>query len=241
MGVQTVLREIESLLLENKQTEAEELLLQKLQEAKGNDIERLSYLNEQIKLYCEQGRVGECMKGVTEALSLVQNQEIKGSFLYGKTLLCCATAFRVCGQPTEALPLYLEAYNIYKERLHPNDYRFAGLYNELGVTYEELSQFLEAEECFKKALAIMEGLPRGEMELAVTHTNLACIYARTNKEDKVEYHRTRAKHYFNSNMIFHGGYFAYNCLKCAEQFEKLGYEEDAKELKEKARLVYEKR
>ena len=144
------------------------------------------------------------------------------------------------GDAKRAVELYEEAYEIYKEQFHENDYRFAAFYNHMGVACEEVGRFEDAEQCFNKAIVIMERLPRGEVELALTHVNLACVYHQAGRNEKMEFHLHKAEQYFDSDNVMRGGYYAHACITCAEKLEKLGYQKEVEQLKERARRVYER-
>ena len=241
MEVQKILKEFNELIERNRLEEAEQFLNHKIEEANryGEWKAELKFLKELMKFYSEIGKKEHGMSAVDRALELSKQHEEEGSLAYGMTLLNAATAVHIFGNDEKALELYEGVYAIYEEKLHTNDFRFAGLYQKMGVVCEELEQFERAEEYFSKALTIMEHLKRGEMELAVTHINLAYMYHKAEKEEKVEFHLQKAKKYFDSKRVIRDGYYAHTCVNCIPYFEKLGDSEFAEELKERARKVYE--
>ena len=241
MEVQRILKEFNELIEKNRKEEAEQFLNHKIEEARkhGEWKAEIKFLNELMQFYSNAEKKDLGLKVMEEVLSLAKQHEMTDSLFYGMILLNAATAMSAFGDANGAMELYEDAYAIYEEKLHPNDFRFAGLYNKMGVACEETGQFERAEECFNKALMIMERLPRGEMELAVTHTNLASMYHQAGKEEKVEFHLQKTKKYFDSKRVIRDGYYAHTCVTCIPILEKLGYIEMAEELKERARRVYE--
>lgn len=241
MEVQRVLRDVEELTGKNKLLEAKQLLIRKILEAKKyeNWNAELAFLNEQMKLYQELNEQDEGMAVAQEALDLARQHGLKGSLNYARTLLNAALTFRIFGCAGEAMELYMEAYEIYQEKLHPFDYRFAGLYNHMGLACEEIKKYDLAEKYFNQALEIIARLPRGEMELAITHINLACVYYLAKNSNKAEFHIQKSKDYFNSRRVLRDGYYAHVCLDCAASFDKIGKREEAKELRKRARKIYE--
>ncbi len=91
-------------------------------------------------------------------------------------LLMAATAYRAAGDYATALRYYRQALQIYSGVLPPEDYRYAGLYNNMSILLEKTEENEEAIACARKALAIIEKLEGGEMETATTLTNLALLY-----------------------------------------------------------------
>ena len=57
------------------------------------------------------------------------------------------------------LPLFEHVLTVYSENLDPNDYRFAGLYNNMALSYEDTGASEKAEAFFGRALDVLERLP----------------------------------------------------------------------------------
>ena len=79
---------------------------------------------------------------------------------------------KIPGDYATALRYYRQALQIYSGVLPPEDYRYAGLYNNMSILLEKTEENEEAIACARKALAIIEKLEGGEMETATTLTNL---------------------------------------------------------------------
>ena len=220
MEVQRPLRDFRELIEQEQFEEAKE---QKDWNA------QLQFLNQQIDFYRLRNKKELGEEAILNAIAIGKEKKEEKVLLYANTLVNAGKAIRDFGDAKRAVELYEEAYEIYKEQFHENDYRFAGFYNHMGVACEEIGKFEEAEQCFNKAILIMERLPRGEIELALTHVNLACVY-----------HQAKGEQYFDSDNVMRGGYYAHACITCAEKLEKLGYQKEVEELKERARRVYER-
>ena len=78
----------------------------------------------------------------------------------------------------KALELFQQCQAIYEEKLSPMDEHYAGLYNNMSAAYSDLGQLDQAAACLMHAAVIMDGLPAHAVESAVTHANLAALYAK---------------------------------------------------------------
>ncbi|MFR5602420.1 MAG: hypothetical protein ACLTKI_08835, partial [Lachnospiraceae bacterium] len=82
-----------------------------------------------------------------------------------------------------------------------------------------------------------------DMELAVTQTNLACLYEAWQEdgyEEKIDSCIRRAMAYLDGPKVKRDGYYAFTCRKCAGTFGHFGYFKWKKELEERADAIYER-
>lgn len=205
---------------------------------------KLAILNEQIGLYRKTEKESECLVAIGDALALADSLDMKQSITYGTTLINAATGCKAFGKEKEALPLYRKAQAIYESLLDANDGRLGGLYNNMALTLVELKKFREAEELFQKAIAVMGRQENGELEVAITHLNLADLiaaeYGLENGEKEIEKHLRKAEELLNAEGIPRDGYYAFVCEKCAPVFGYYGYFWIEQELNRKAREIYER-
>ena len=123
----------------------------------------LAIINELTGFYRSQQRFEEAIRVAEQALDLCSKEYRLGSLSHATTLLNAATAYRFAGQSQKALELFQQCQAIYEEKLSPMDEHYAGLYNNMSAAY---------------AAVIMDGLPAHAVESAVTHANLAALYAK---------------------------------------------------------------
>ncbi|MBO4390543.1 MAG: DUF4125 family protein [Lachnospiraceae bacterium] len=133
----------------------------------------LSLLSELLG-YCRDTSQNE--KGLeagARLLQLARAMNLQDRPEYGTILLNIANADRAFGRPEESEDHYRQAEDIFQKQLSPEDYLFAGLYNNWGLLAEEVSDYVRAEELFLKALSVIRKLPGRQFEVATTLTNLA--------------------------------------------------------------------
>ncbi len=145
----------------------------------------LAILNESMGYYRSIGS-REAVNEAEEALALSESMGLAGTVHEGTTLLNVATVYRAFGMLDKAEELYQRGLEIYKRELDKEDYRLAGLYNNLSSLYADREEFSRAIEALLEALSILEKNEGTEMERAVSLTNLTINYLRNNQVQEAE-------------------------------------------------------
>ncbi len=124
--------------------------------------------NEMIGFYRSVSAFEKAYVAAEDVLLLMEELQMENTEHFATTLLNAATAYRAAGDYATALRYYRQALQIYSGVLPPEDYRYAGLYNNMSILLEKTEENEEAIACARKALAIIEKLEGGEMETATT-------------------------------------------------------------------------
>ena len=205
---------------------------------------KLTVLNEQIGLYRRIDQEAECLRAISDALSLADSMDIADSSTYGTTLVNAATGYKAFGKAEEALPLYRKARSVYESALDPDDGRLGGLYNNMALALTDLKEFREAEELFHKAISVMEKQENGALEAAITYLNLADLVTAESGleagEKEIEKHLLKAEELLNTEGLPRDGYYAFVCEKCAPVFGYYGFFLTEQELTRSAREIEER-
>lgn len=143
----------------------------------------ISICNEMIGFYRSVSAFEKAYVAAEDVLLLMEELNLENTLHFATTLLNAATAYRAAGDYATAIRYYRQALQIYDGTLPPEDYRYAGLYNNMSILLEKMDENAEAISCAKKALSIIEKLEGGEMETATTLTNLALLYFKTEQPD----------------------------------------------------------
>lgn len=199
----------------------------------------LTVTNEQIGFYRKIGREQDALTAAETAIKLAEELDLSDSVSMGTTLVNAATAYKAFGHADRAIPLYEKAKCLYEAKLAPNDSRLGGLYNNMALTLLDLRKFAEAEALFNKALSVMEQIPDGELEMAITWCNLADLYTATG-EERVKECLEKAFELLDKETLPRNGYYAFVCEKCANTFAYYGYPYCERELIKRARTIYER-
>ena len=136
----------------------------------------ISICNEMIGFYRSISAFKKAFDAAEDVLLLMEELQLDRSEHFATTLLNAATAYRAAGNFKQAYVYYEQALQIYDGLIPPEDYRYAGLYNNMSILLEKMERNGEAVQYAERALAIIEKLENGEMETATTLTNLALLY-----------------------------------------------------------------
>ncbi len=131
-----IIEKLDSYLNKNDCDAAERHLKYWLSEAEaGHDMRgKLTVLNEQIGLYRKTGKGPECLRAVSDALSLADSLDIEKSVTYGTTLINAATGYKAFGKAEE---LYHKAVEIMEKQKNGE--------LEVAVTCLNLADLIAAE------------------------------------------------------------------------------------------------
>ena len=242
--VDRVLSRLDDYLHKNDYAAATRHLLYWLSEAETSRdcVAELPIRNELMGLYRKLGCREDALAMANTAKERIDSWKIGDNVGAATTYLNCATVYKAFGMAKDALPLFEKARTIYENSLTDSDPRLAGLYNNMALALVDLSRFREADELYEKAISIMEHTENGSLEVAITYLNLASAReAELGLEDAAEAIAAYAK---KAEELLEAcekrnGYYAFVCEKCASVFDYYGYFAYARELKDRARRIYE--
>ncbi|WP_342759886.1 tetratricopeptide repeat protein [Kineothrix sedimenti] len=174
---------LDNLFQRNEIDKVEPYLLGELEKAKEAE-DYPAYIvigNEMIGFYRSVSQFKKAFDIAEDVLLLLEELQLENSEHFATTLLNAATAYRAAGELGPAYKYYLQVLQIYEGLLPKDDYRFAGLYNNMSILLEQMNENEKAAELSKKALSIVCVLENSEAEQATTLTNLALLYFKMNK------------------------------------------------------------
>lgn len=243
VDVPKVLARLDALNSSGKEAEGERYLEQALADARarGDWRAELSFLSELLGQYRRSGERSRGIRTVNEAMELIREHRL-GQTVSGATILLnAATTMKCFGLAEASLPVFRHVARVYAGRLDPSDYRFAGLYNNMALSYEDAGDLPAAEQHFRLALGVLEKCPGNENDIAVTWCNLAELYDRSDHEDaRIDECMENAWQALSAPSLPHDGYHAFTISKCAPAFDTFGYFLYAAELRSRAKEIYEK-
>ena len=204
----------------------------------GDREGELSILSELMGHYRMQGDRERGLEAVRDGFTLIGKLGLSGSVSAGTILINGATALQAFGELDDALRYYKEAFRCYGAHLDPNDWRFAGLLNNMAAAYAAKHDAKYAEAYYRKALDVLRACGN-LMDAAVTHVNLAQMYAAEGMDaEKVAAELDAAEACFDDHAAVRDGYYAHTCRKCAAAFGPLGRPEYEAELNRRADAYY---
>lgn len=205
----------------------------------GDREGELGILSELMGHYRMQGDRERGLAAVRDGFTLLGKLGIGGSVSAGTILINGATALQAFGEIDESLNYYKEAFRCYGAHLDPNDWRFAGLLNNMAAAYAAKHDVRYAEAYYRKALDVLKACGN-LMDAAVTHVNLAQMYAAEAGPDDshIQAELDLAAACFDDPAAERDGYYAHTCRKCASAFGPLGRPEFEAELNRRADEYY---
>lgn len=209
-------------------------------QAVGDREGELGLLSELMGHYRMQGDRERGLAAVRDGFTLLGKLGIAGSVTAGTILINGATALQAFGEIDESLNYYKDAFRCYASHLDPNDWRFAGLLNNMAAAYAAKHDVKYAEAYYRKALGVLKACGN-LMDAAVTHVNLAQMYAAEDRDDpRIAAELDLAAACFDDPAAPHDGYYAHTCRKCASAFGPLGRPDIETELNRRADEYYER-
>ena len=218
---------------------AERIFCAALAEAEetGDRRAALSLCSELMGFYRQRGDAGKfypVFDRCAELLAAVR----PGAAARGTILINAATALAAFGEAGRALPLFREAEGLYAAAPEANHSRLAALYNNMAAALDALCRPDEAERYMLRALDIQKRYP-GDLDLAVTYVNLAQHYAAHNGADaRAGVCLDKAMERMDSPDAVWEYYYAHTARKIAPVFEAFGRIGEAKDLRERADIIY---
>lgn len=175
MIIEQVLKQLDELFAQHKVDQVEAFLLRRIDEASAEKDtgSLITLLNEIIGHYRETGEFDKSISACRQLLILIEEAGLKGSTAYATSLLNVANACRAAGLLRESMIYYQEVKGIYAQKLDPADFRYASLYNNMSLLFQEMGDYESACDCLERALSIVSLYSEARIEAAVTYTNLA--------------------------------------------------------------------
>ena len=179
MDAQLILQEFDKLLEAHEIQQAEEYLVQSMEEASSlQELDTLLILtNEAMGFYRESGQNIKSIDLCYKALDLLELMGLQGTIPYATTLINIANAHRAAGLLQESLQYYKQVLPIYSSNPEIDSLYIASLHNNISLLYQEMGEYRQAKEELLQAYEIVRTRSDARFEHAVTLANLAntCI------------------------------------------------------------------
>lgn len=194
MNITMVLEQLDELFAHHQMERVEPFLLQNMEQAEkeGDTSAKLSFINELIGYYREKGEADKSIALCRQALELMEQKRMEGSTAYATTLLNIANACRAAGLLRQSMLYYNEVKKVYQQRLEENDFRYASLYNNMGLLFQDMGDYESACDCMERAIAIASLYEEARIEQAITCTNLATSLLKLGRYEEAVENLSRA-------------------------------------------------
>ncbi|MCD8069007.1 MAG: tetratricopeptide repeat protein, partial [Lachnospiraceae bacterium] len=199
MNTEEILQTLDMLFDSHQLEQIEPFLMEPLDHAfaHGDNNCCLTILNELIGYYRDMSRFDEMLAACDRATQFLEQLGLQDSIPYATTLLNIATALRAMGNYDAALEEYKKVFPIYQRELEPTDTRFAALYNNISLLYQDMGNFRQSVAAQNQALHILEGSDDTQ-KLAISHSNLGTTLLQMERMDEALVHLNYAVQLFDS-------------------------------------------
>ncbi len=246
ININNLIYELDNILSRNDYNSARDFLEKWVGIAqKQNDNKSLfSLCNECIGLYRKIGDKENCYKYCEKALDLLKILNIEDTVTGATAFLNCATAYKAFSEADKSIPLFEKAVTLYEALLPEKDRRLAGLYNNFALSLVDLNEYEKALNLYEKAIAVLNKNSEFNLEQAVSYLNMAnAVEAQKGLEnacEEIDVLLDKAEKVLDENYSETDGNYAFVCEKCASTFGYYGRFLYENELKERARVIYER-
>lgn len=188
MDINYIFSHVDNLFSQKKADEAEQFLRKCLSDAENEgDLSAVITLCSELGgLYRALGRYDEGSLLYEKSLSAIDSMGLNNTEHHATTLVNYGTNFAVSGNPSKAIEIFGKAADIFENLGFAVDYRVATLHNNMSILCQDTGEFEAALSHLDKALTILKQLSDSEIEIAVTHTNMAQIYLQWGKVGEAE-------------------------------------------------------
>ena len=162
---------------------------------------KITILNEAMGFYRETSQYEKAKACIREVLEIMEQAGLADSIPYATTLLNAANALRAAGELEEAMKDYNQVFAIYEGQVPQVDFRYAELYNNVALLYQEMEQYDMAIRCLEQALVIVRQMPGKEFQTAITLANLGSSELQEKRQEQAEEHLKEAITLFQSMNI----------------------------------------
>lgn len=236
MNVEKFYETLDSYFAKQQIDKVDPFLVSSLEQAKAEEDygAYISICNEMIGFYRSISAFEKAYIAAEDVLLLMEELNMENTEHFATTLLNAATAYRAAGDYATALRYYKQALQIYDGILPPQDYRYAGLYNNMSILLEKMEENEEAVSYANQALSIIETLEGNETETATTMTNLALLYFKVDKFEQAKELLEKALSLFEQNDGHTNEHYSGALAGVAEAWYRMGDYAKSLEYYEKA-------
>lgn len=246
ININNLINELDNILSRNDYNSARDFLEKwvGISENRNDDKALFSLCNECIGLYRKIADRDNCYKYCEKSLGLLKTLNIENTVTGATAFLNCGTAYKAFGEAEKSIAYFEKAVALYEALLPENDRRLAGLYNNFALSLVDLKEYERAIALYKKAIDVLDKNPEYSLEQAVSYLNMAnAVEAQKGLEEaceEIDILLDRAQSVLDEKYSETDGNYAFVCEKCASTFGYYGRFLYENELKERARVIYER-
>lgn len=174
MNVQEILDTYDNMFGKYTLDEIESYLLTQYHNAVSRGLHDVCFtlLNEIIGFFRDVTKKDEALYHCDLLKALLDDMKLEGTIEYATALSNIANAYRAFGLYDKSLGYFALTYKTYCEQLSLDNYRFASLFNNWSLVYQELGDYASAKELLYRSMKVID-LYDDDIKKAITRSNLA--------------------------------------------------------------------
>ena len=244
---QRVSQRLDELMARKDYDGAERMLDYWLAEARTLSDEQGEFMvhNEQMGFYRKRGLKDKAYKAIADGESMLDelgySDSVSGATFYTNA----ATVYTAFGEAEKGLSRFEKAKDIYESNITGNEFKLAGLYNNMATALVDMGNYRDADVLFMQAVETLKDCEASELETAVTYLNMldrqiAERGAGGVGKEEIDFYLETARDYLDADTVKRDGYYSFMADKCVEIYRTLGWEDYADELSERIRMIDER-
>ncbi len=214
-------------------------------EATGDQQGEFFVYNEMMGVYRKIGKKAEGYKAIEDALGMLDELGYRDTVSGATCYTNAATVYTQFNEAEKGIEMFMKAKDIYEAHSENNEFKLAGLYNNLATGLLSLEKYDDAQYYFFKAIETLQKCEKAELEMAETYLNLLDVYISQNQtvssdDALVDYYLSTARTYLDSDEPEKDSYYSYVLDKCVDIYDYFGWKDYAEELRERIREIDER-
>ena len=244
---QRISRKLDELMGMKEYAEAEKMLHYWSEEARASGDRQGEFMvyNEIMGFYRKLGNKEKAYEAVNKALEMLQPLEYDNSVSGATCYTNAATVYTAFNDVEKSLDLFEKAKTIYENNSTNNEFKLAGLYNNMAIALVSLNRYSEADNLYHNALNLLDNCKNGDLEKAITYLNIADAVINEKgineeTENMIVPMMYNAQLCLDNEDIPRDSYYAFVADKCYPIYEYFQWYDYANQLKERISEINER-
>ena len=244
---QRISEKLDELMAGKDYSGAERMLEYWISEAEaGNDMAgKFMVYNEMMGFYRKTSQKEKGYAVIDKALGMLDMLGYRHTVSGATAFTNAATVYTAFADYDKAIGLFEKARLIYEANLRNNEFKAAGLYNNMAIALVALKRYDEAEKLYQDALQLLQKCEHSELEQALTWLNMVDLVISRDgineeSENRIVPYMYNAQLLLDDENVLRDDYYAFVCDKCFPIYEYFGWTMYADELKERIRQINER-
>ncbi len=244
---QRISQKLDELMGQQEYGAAEAMLNYWISEAQacGDKQGEFMVYNEKMGFYRKLTKKEKAYEAADKAIGMLEALDYSNTVSGATCYTNAATVYTAFNDVGRSLELFEKARIIYENNKTNNEFKLAGLYNNMAIALVSLNRFEEADKLYNKALVLLDTCTNGELEKAITYLNMVDALLKE-KGINEETENLAVPLMYNAQLCLDSddlprdSYYAFVADKCYPIYEYFQWYDYAEELKDRIKEINER-